>query len=114
MIRRPPRSTLFPYTTLFRSLDPAPELAVELLLQSHRALRLGGPRRVQGALLRWGDAPVPRSELRLPRGRRRLGLHALRRSDRALGEAQRAGDPVDQADRARPRQAARARPQVRS
>src|SRR2546426_3989664 len=32
MIRRPPRSTLFPYTTLFRSAlpemdDPAPELA---------------------------------------------------------------------------------------
>src|SRR2546422_1845223 len=24
MIRRPPRSTLFPYTTLFRSLDPLP------------------------------------------------------------------------------------------
>src|SRR3712207_9519656 len=24
MIRRPPRSTLFPYTTLFRSLQPAP------------------------------------------------------------------------------------------
>src|SRR2546430_3992439 len=24
MIRRPPRSTLFPYTTLFRSLGPAP------------------------------------------------------------------------------------------
>src|SRR5438132_7282367 len=24
MIRRPPRSTLFPYTTLFRSLDPYP------------------------------------------------------------------------------------------
>src|SRR3712207_6879953 len=24
MIRRPPRSTLFPYTTLFRSLFPAP------------------------------------------------------------------------------------------
>src|SRR2546429_4001374 len=36
MIRRPPRSTLFPYTTLFRSLDRAvhsvtePELAGEL------------------------------------------------------------------------------------
>src|SRR3712207_8320939 len=27
MIRRPPRSTLFPYTTLFRS-DPEPELLV--------------------------------------------------------------------------------------
>src|SRR5258707_4990344 len=25
MIRRPPRSTLFPYTTLFRSLAPGPE-----------------------------------------------------------------------------------------
>src|SRR3712207_8716801 len=25
MIRRPPRSTLFPYTTLFRSKRPAPE-----------------------------------------------------------------------------------------
>src|SRR5256885_10705144 len=24
MIRRPPRSTLFPYTTLFRSLEPLP------------------------------------------------------------------------------------------
>src|SRR3712207_9143148 len=27
MIRRPPRSTLFPYTTLFRSLEVAPGLA---------------------------------------------------------------------------------------
>src|SRR2546427_9077671 len=27
MIRRPPRSTLFPYTTLFRSVQPGPELA---------------------------------------------------------------------------------------
>src|SRR5260221_2323266 len=25
MIRRPPRSTLFPYTTLFRSRDPQPQ-----------------------------------------------------------------------------------------
>src|SRR5256885_5503386 len=25
MIRRPPRSTLFPYTTLFRSLEPFPD-----------------------------------------------------------------------------------------
>src|SRR5260221_1805096 len=29
MIRRPPRSTLFPYTTLFRSLRPAVLAAVE-------------------------------------------------------------------------------------
>src|SRR2546426_2995653 len=32
MIRRPPRSTLFPYTTLFRSLDGA-EFAVQSLSQ---------------------------------------------------------------------------------
>src|SRR5690349_22147894 len=27
MIRRPPRSTLFPYTTLFRSSSPAPRIS---------------------------------------------------------------------------------------
>src|SRR2546430_4028152 len=31
MIRRPPRSTLFPYTTLFRSYRPAAGLAASLL-----------------------------------------------------------------------------------
>src|SRR3989442_13898856 len=30
MIRRPPRSTLFPYTTLFRSLSGTPGLAAEI------------------------------------------------------------------------------------
>src|SRR3712207_3603353 len=30
MIRRPPRSTLFPYTTLFRSLEDAPHGATQL------------------------------------------------------------------------------------
>src|SRR5687768_17984323 len=45
MIRRPPRSTLFPYTTLFRShlhlvaLVPADE--IEVLRQGHQA-RAGG------------------------------------------------------------------------
>src|SRR2546428_3823789 len=34
MIRRPPRSTLFPYTTLFRSV-------MAILLGGHYALRLG-------------------------------------------------------------------------
>src|SRR3712207_9054613 len=29
MIRRPPRSTLFPYTTLFRSLNPATRAALD-------------------------------------------------------------------------------------
>src|SRR2546427_6943594 len=34
MIRRPPRSTLFPYTTLFRSLAGVEEPVVEALLES--------------------------------------------------------------------------------
>src|ERR1035441_3359611 len=35
MIRRPPRSTLFPYTTLFRSIlsDQAGNLSIDALLQ---------------------------------------------------------------------------------
>src|SRR5260370_15102045 len=36
MIRRPPRSTLFPYTTLFRSLeDPARDLVEEVPVVGH-------------------------------------------------------------------------------
>src|SRR5256885_10961662 len=38
MIRRPPRSTLFPYTTLFRSFDLAEELGA---LRRFRVLRQG-------------------------------------------------------------------------
>src|SRR2546430_10601182 len=34
MIRRPPRSTLFPYTTLFRSLPSAPVIDVRLIDQN--------------------------------------------------------------------------------
>src|SRR2546427_963478 len=39
MIRRPPRSTLFPYTTLFRSRPPPPEIAAP---RASRPLRLHG------------------------------------------------------------------------
>src|SRR5436309_15667054 len=40
MIRRPPRSTLFPYTTLFRSVGGIPGLAVYMTPVQN--LRLGG------------------------------------------------------------------------
>src|SRR2546430_1824156 len=52
MIRRPPRSTLFPYTTLFRSPHDGPfgGRALVLLLapapEEVRALQLRGPHRV--------------------------------------------------------------------
>src|SRR3989441_11677067 len=42
MIRRPPRSTLFPYTTLFRSRARVAKEAV-YLLTARRALRLPTP-----------------------------------------------------------------------
>src|SRR3712207_8217878 len=54
MIRRPPRSTLFPYTTLFRSSDLRPNGVLESPPKPrYRKLAvrgLGGPRRVGGAL----------------------------------------------------------------
>src|SRR3712207_8255641 len=40
MIRRPPRSTLFPYTTLFRSPAPIQGEALELMLQQFPADRI--------------------------------------------------------------------------
>src|SRR3712207_8784364 len=50
MIRRPPRSTLFPYTTLFRSFDActAPD--------QNRPVRVA--RDLAGEALRWGDGPL--------------------------------------------------------
>src|SRR3989449_1159687 len=44
MIRRPPRSTLFPYTTLFRSevVHDAIALAIDVRVDAVRRLRLPG------------------------------------------------------------------------
>src|SRR3712207_8110257 len=51
MIRRPPRSTLFPYTTLFRSRRP-------LDARLHRRRARGSPRRPRGRLRRPDPRPV--------------------------------------------------------
>src|SRR3712207_6848971 len=42
MIRRPPRSTLFPYTTLFRSHDAILPDQIYLVVQIHRAADVVG------------------------------------------------------------------------
>src|SRR5688572_32345884 len=47
MIRRPPRSTLFPYTTLFRSLTGAEIELVPMLAREHRLKRIVGALRSQ-------------------------------------------------------------------
>src|SRR3712207_8008762 len=70
MIRRPPRSTLFPYTTLFRSFVPAP---VEIIVVAVRA------RRPDHLVDRVGDRLEPR--LALPE--RRLALLLIRYVDRS-------------------------------
>src|SRR3712207_8474229 len=64
MIRRPPRSTLFPYTTLFRSDPEALRRAWEQTVRGHSALRtsfhwegLDKPLQVVHR-----DVPVTRSE----------------------------------------------------
>src|SRR2546422_6590228 len=67
MIRRPPRSTLFPYTTLFRSRELQQRLA-GLVLELDREVRVA-PTRVAGALERLGDhQPRRRHDLEVDAG----------------------------------------------
>src|SRR3712207_7987701 len=60
MIRRPPRSTLFPYTTLFRSVDHVPDAPVDVVgerAQPDADLRRGhtGPAGVGDGVLEVAD-----------------------------------------------------------
>src|SRR5256885_14384839 len=57
MIRRPPRSTLFPYTTLFRSVHGAAR--ARLRAGSHQAWGKGAERRGREAGVRWRPCGGP-------------------------------------------------------
>src|SRR3712207_8731410 len=46
MMRRPPRSTLFPYTTLFRSEEPGADLRAALPARHPRVQVVAGPPQV--------------------------------------------------------------------
>src|SRR3712207_7271640 len=50
MIRRPPRSTLFPYTTLFRSLRQDPSAHAEMLALREAARHVGSWRVLDAVL----------------------------------------------------------------
>src|SRR3712207_7803002 len=81
MIRRPPRSTLFPYTTLFRSA-----LRVLVLRRQDRAL---GDRRAEAAVrVAGGLVAARRPVLVLPAGQVGRGLvgHALPPDVAVVGE----------------------------
>src|SRR3712207_8835877 len=86
MIRRPPRSTLFPYTTLFRSALPQERRGVEAQdvdadggevehHLGHRAEDLG-VRVVQVPLVRVERRPHPALELGYPRDRKSTRLNS--------------------------------------
>src|SRR5256885_13185052 len=57
MIRRPPRSTLFPYTTLFRSLNPitfaaSPNAGTVFVILDDFHKRAGHPEQTSDAVIR--------------------------------------------------------------
>src|SRR5258708_19115255 len=84
MIRRPPRSTLFPYTTLFRSVLLGPRrqdpCLVETLFGSDEQARaVDGPSR---RLLRGAPLPQGRPEPEERRGRESGGAPRDRKSTR--------------------------------
>src|SRR3712207_8070599 len=62
MIRRPPRSTLFPYTTLFRSRGPLVSSVPAELCRRRRVARRAGRRGRPEHGLRLGPGLHPRSE----------------------------------------------------
>src|SRR5256885_7122949 len=67
MIRRPPRSTLFPYTTLFRSQRG------QLYAQAARAFESGGPAALRSWLQSLPAEPLGRTFVVEPAGRELLG-----------------------------------------
>src|ERR1039457_3624205 len=89
MMRRPPRSTLFPYTTLFRSAGPLPEEPGRVLRIVLRLLPTGGLPPFDRHLHREGlvdqrrdRPPPPRHDVLAAasprRDRRRVGVVHLR------------------------------------
>src|SRR3712207_9320437 len=63
MIRRPPRSTLFPYTTLFRSGRPRAELAVPGLVALEDVVQQAGATGLGEELGPEADHPAGRHEV---------------------------------------------------
>src|SRR2546426_6812637 len=78
MIRRPPRSTLFPYTTLFRSM-------LKLLLSGHASACL---RQLRDVGLHKGVLPLLDVILEQPLGERFVTLALAQRSEEHTSELQ--------------------------
>src|SRR5256884_46216 len=84
MIRRPPRSTLFPYTTLFRSRCAVPaQLGVGVLVRQLRLECGVRPPQPHGA-----HAPRASAHQQPPEGKRGRGVHDGIRSEEHTSELQ--------------------------
>src|SRR2546421_3095888 len=100
MIRRPPRSTLFPYTTLFRSMDIQESLETSVRV-GNRPERNRGVRNAPFVVLTGADMPSVLAEIRseehtselqsrsdlvcrllLEKKKHKHGEHTLRRPDK--------------------------------
>src|SRR2546430_13610276 len=68
MIRRPPRSTLFPYTTLFRSDATSTSWKVRLPSLSRRFINIGGSEEARGDRRSGGSESVAQIITRKQRG----------------------------------------------
>src|SRR5260370_27057747 len=106
MIRRPPRSTLFPYTTLFRSHQPKPRpgFADDITGLAHDVLLGIRPPGSCGGTSSAATAPTPSLHLQLgppnhPRYRRRVraGLEPGNPARRVQARLKRAGTPPQRA-----------------
>src|SRR5260370_9357761 len=84
MIRRPPRSTLFPYTTLFRSLGPKKTwvIAIDRRGAERMAYSVGGGKKLI-------DHEPMRMQMQRKGAKRRVSMRALRaRSEEHTSELQ--------------------------
>src|SRR5260370_15650708 len=84
MIRRPPRSTLFPYTTLFRSVSHITEVHVETeevqvsgLRKAHQVIRRAQGRKGAAVEVSWQEAGNRGRLLEADRTGRRSGKHGI-------------------------------------
>src|SRR2546430_17513128 len=91
MIRRPPRSTLFPYPPLFRSLDDPSERAARVLDRAELLPRLSPPQKVLLGMAMQNHRHFDRSVALLRAGRGDDITFAVGRSyfgDEKYGQAQ--------------------------
>src|SRR2546427_1193514 len=88
MIRRPPRSTLFPYTTLFRSPSAATRNGIEIVVSISSSSSRTGPPSLRRPKIDEKMSPSPPNELRSERSKSLLSKGRPPRSEEHTSELQ--------------------------